>query len=112
MKLKYLIILVFFGCQKQIVIKDYIELNKEKYLVVFKEKAIFSSSNYKVTIVSFMNTQTFYRSFDQHNTYFELKKYDQITVKNDSVIFITQEKPQFKIKDDRVNDFYFKKHSN
>lgn len=88
-------------------IKDYIHLNGDDHLVVFKQKFPFRSENYEVTITNFKDKEMFYVTFDQHNIFFEIKDYDRIQLKNDTIFVYSNFEPEIKIEKKRTYLFKF-----
>ncbi len=99
--------LLHVSCERvPIEIKDYINLSGDDYLVVFKQKFPFRSENYEVTITNFKDKEMFYVTFDQHNIFFEIKDYDRIQQKNDTVFVYSNFNPKIRIEEKR--DYVFK----
>ena len=101
-------LLLNVGCDRRpIKIKDYTELNEGDYLVVFKEKFPFGTDNYKVTVTNFEDKERFYVTFDQHNIFFDIKDYDSIQSKNDTIFVYTNYEPEIRIEEKRSYAFEF-----
>ena len=88
-------------------IKDYIHLNDNDYLVVFKQKFPFRSENYEVTITNFKDKEMFNVTFDQHNIFFEIEGYDRVQLRNDTIFVYSNFEPKIRISEKRSYAFKF-----
>lgn len=103
-----LLLLLNIGCDRNpIEIKEYKELSNGNYLVAFKEKFPFRTDNYKVTITDFEEEEMFYVTFDQHNIFFEIKDYNRIEQKSDTILVFSKFEPRIRIEEKRSYAFKF-----
>ena len=102
------VVLLNISCdRKPVKIKDYINLNNGNYLVVFKEKFPFESDCYKITVTDFEDKEMFYVTYDQHNIFFEIKNYDRIQQRKDTIFIYSNFKPRIRIEEKRGYAFKF-----